>query len=244
MTNVTYFFTPLVLLIIPEHCHDTFFHDFDFFDVPCLKIGISKALGYAIILGSAMVKIPQIINLLNAKSAVGLSLNALLAEMLAVCFTMGYSVHKEFPFSAWGECLFMTIQNSIILFLVFWYGQSYMTAFLSPLLLVGVNYVLCSSIVPIDLVTKLQQSVLVIMIVSRFLQIWENYSNGHTGQLSIITCILLAGGALARVFTAIQETGDINMVMQFVLSCALNCLVLSQIVWYWNATKVQKTKEE
>ena len=87
-------------------------------------------------------------------------------------------------------------------------------------------------------------SVLVIMIISRFLQIWENYSNGHTGQLSIITSILLAGGALARVFTAIQETGDINMVMQFVLSCALNCLVLSQIVWYWNATKELKAKED
>ena len=82
----------------------------------------------------------------------------MLAEMLAVCFTTAYSIHKEFPFSAWGECLFMTIQNGIILFLVFWYGQSFGAAFASPILLVGLNYVLCSSLAPIAFVTKLQQS--------------------------------------------------------------------------------------
>ena len=30
-TAVTYFFTPLVLLLIPEECHDEFFVDFNFF---------------------------------------------------------------------------------------------------------------------------------------------------------------------------------------------------------------------
>lgn len=243
-TNVTYFFTPLVLMLIPEHCHDTFFMEFNFFDVPCLKITISKVLGYAIILGSAIVKLPQIINLMKAKSAVGLSLNALLAEVVAVTFTMAYSVHKEFPFSAWGECFFMSIQNTILVFLVFYYGQSYVPAFGFGPLLLFVNVMLCSSTTSLALVTKLQQSTMVIMIISRFLQIWENYSNGHTGMLSVITCVLLAGGALARVFTAIQETGDINMVMQFVLACSLNCLILGQIIWYWGATKAHKSKVE
>lgn len=243
-TAVTYFFTPLVLMLIPEHCHDTFFLEFNFFDVPCLKIAISKVLGYGIILGSAMVKIPQIINLVKAKSAVGLSLNALLAEVAAVTFTMVYSVHKEFPFSAWGECFFLSIQNAILVFLVFYYGQSYIAAYSFAPFLLCVNYVLCSAITPMPLVTKLQQSTLVIMIISRFLQIWENYSNGHTGQLSVVTAVMLASGALARVFTAIQETGDINMVMQYVLSCSLNCLILGQITWYWEATKLSKSKAE
>lgn len=31
MANATFFFTPLVLLLIPEHCHDEFFVDFNFF---------------------------------------------------------------------------------------------------------------------------------------------------------------------------------------------------------------------
>ena len=30
--DVAYFFTPLVLLLMPEHCHDEFFVKFNFFD--------------------------------------------------------------------------------------------------------------------------------------------------------------------------------------------------------------------
>lgn len=239
-TEVAYFFTPLVLMFMSEECHDTFFLEFNFLDVPCLKATISKLLGYSIIVGSAMVKLPQIIKLLQAKSAVGLSLNALLAEMVAYMFTMSYAVHKEFPFSAWGECLFVGAQNLIIVILVLSYSQSYGAAFIFVPSHIGLSYLLCSSITPLPLVMKLQQSTLVIMIISRFLQIWENYSNGHTGQLSLLTCLLLAGGSLARVFTSIQETGDTNMILQFVLSCSLNSLILGQILWYWNASKVKK----
>ena len=35
-------------------------------------------------------------------------------------------------------------------------------------------------------------------------QIISNFRNGHTGQLSAITCFLLALGAIARIFTSIQ----------------------------------------
>jgi len=243
-TEITYFFTPLVLMFLSEDCHDTFFLEFDFFDAPCLKMAISKALGIGIILGSAMVKIPQILKLMNAKSAVGLSLNALLMEMLSITFTMAYSVHKEFPFSAWGECCFMSIQNLIIVVLVFVYGQSFSTALFFVPSYLGLNYLLCSAATPMALVMKLQQSTLVILMISRFLQIWENFSNGHTGQLSMITTVMLASGSLARVFTSIQETGDVNMVLQFVLACSLNCLILGQIMWYWDASKGKKTKAE
>lgn len=243
-TAITYFFTPLVLMFLSEECHDTLLVEFDFFDAPCLKMAISKGLGVAIILGSALVKIPQIIKLMNAKSAVGLSLNALLMEMLSITFTTAYSVHKEFPFSAWGECLFMSIQNLIIVVLVFVYGQSYSTALFFVPSYLGLNYFLCSAATPIALVMKLQQSTLVILIISRFLQIWENFSNGHTGQLSLITTVLLAGGSLARVFTSVQETGDYNMILQFLLACSLNCLILGQIMWYWDASKGKKTKSE
>ena len=77
----------------------------------------------------------------------------------------------------------------------------------------------------------------------QFIQIWANFSNGHTGQLSVISQSLIAFGSLARVFTTIQETGDMLMTSQFVLACSLNCLILGQIFWYWNAL-VPKPKKE
>ena len=78
----------------------------------------------------------------------------------------------------------------------------------------------------------------------QFLQMWENFSNGHTGQLSLITVSLMAGGGLARVFTTIQETGDMLMTSQFVLACTLNCMILCQILWYWNVATDRKKKSE
>ena len=42
-----------------------------------------------------------------------------------------------------------------------------------------------------------------------------NYNNGHTGQLSFITCFMLFAGGCARIFTSLQETGDIILIINF-----------------------------
>jgi hypothetical protein len=51
---------------------------------------ISKALGYAIITGSLIVKVPQIINILKAGNAQGLELSMFLLEMI------GYAIPPTF----------------------------------------------------------------------------------------------------------------------------------------------------
>lgn len=93
----------------------------------CLKIVISKGLGIGIILGSVLgrnistifiahkqpsqfpltliicacffiVKLPQILKLIGAKSAEGLSFNSVLLELFAITGTMAYSIANSFPF--------------------------------------------------------------------------------------------------------------------------------------------------
>lgn len=44
------------------------------------------------------VKLPQILKLLGAKSAEGLSFKSVLLELLAITGTMAYSVANNFPF--------------------------------------------------------------------------------------------------------------------------------------------------
>lgn len=44
------------------------------------------------------VKLPQIIKLMGAKSAEGLSFNSVLLELLAITGTMVYSMSNKFPF--------------------------------------------------------------------------------------------------------------------------------------------------
>lgn len=241
--NATYFFTPLVLMLVPEHCHDEFFVKFNFLDVPCLKVAFTKALGYGIVVGASIVKVPQIMKLLAAKSAAGLSVTALYAELAAITFTMAYSIQMDFPFSAWGESLFLSLQNVILVMMIYMFcGQTLGLLLFAPLY-AGVSYALCTSITPLDVVTKLQGSVLVIMLVSKFIQIFASFQAGNTGQLSFITAFLLFAGSVARIFTTIQETGDMLMTSQFILAGALNAVILGQILWYWNVgDKLKKTE--
>uniref|UniRef100_A0A8U8B763 Uncharacterized protein n=1 Tax=Geospiza parvula TaxID=87175 RepID=A0A8U8B763_GEOPR len=44
----------LVPFLLPEHCFDRFFLRFQLLDVPCLKILLSKVLGYGIVAGSIL----------------------------------------------------------------------------------------------------------------------------------------------------------------------------------------------
>ena len=74
----------------------------------------------------------------------------------------------------------------------------------------------------------------------QLIQAYKNYTNGSTGQLSFITVILLFLGALARIFTSIQETNDNIMILTYVSSAFFNGIILSQVLYYWNVKPKDK----
>ena len=57
-------------------------------------------------------------------SAEGLSFLGVMLELMAVTFNGGYSYASGFPFSAYGEAVFLSLQTSIIAFLVLIFGGS------------------------------------------------------------------------------------------------------------------------
>ena len=61
------------------------------------------------------------------------------------------------------------------------------------------------------------------------IQAVENYKNGNTGQLSSITVALLFFGSLARIFTSVQETGDITFILSFTIATLCNAILLGQV---------------
>ncbi|XP_059126963.1 mannose-P-dolichol utilization defect 1 protein isoform X3 [Peromyscus eremicus] len=89
----------LVPILLPEKCYDQLFVQWDLLHVPCLKILLSKGLGLGIVAGSLLVKLPQILKILGAKSAEGLSLQSVMLELVALTGTVVYSIANNFPFS-------------------------------------------------------------------------------------------------------------------------------------------------
>lgn len=67
------------------------------------------------------------------------------------------------------------------------------------------------------------------VVVGKLIQVFANFRNGNTGQLSAITVFMLALGSLARIFTSIQETGDRIVILTFVCSTAVNMLLALQV---------------
>ncbi|XP_045839681.1 mannose-P-dolichol utilization defect 1 protein isoform X1 [Meles meles] len=234
----------LVPLLLPEKCYDQILVHWDLLHVPCLKILLSKGLGLGVVAGSLLVKLPQVLKILRAKSAEGLSLQSVVLELVAVTGTMVYSITNNFPFSSWGEALFLMLQTVTICFLVLHYrgqtvqGVTFLASYALLLLL------LLSPLTPLALITLLQASNMPAVVVGKLLQAATNYQNGHTGQLSAVTVFLLFAGSLARIFTSIQETGDPLMAGTFVVSSLCNGLIAGQLVFYWNAKAPPRKKEQ
>ncbi|GAB6019963.1 hypothetical protein CHUAL_001492 [Chamberlinius hualienensis] len=240
---------PLATLVMSDKCFHEFFIAFNLFHFECLKQTISKCLGLGIIAGSLFVKIPQILKLIQSGSGAGISILGISLELLAITASAAYNYANSFPFSAWGEGLFLGIQTATIAFLVLQYGKGFTSGLVYVIIYGLLTYFLVGGWAPLTLLWTLQALTIPIVVVSKLIQGWTNYKNGGTGQLSAITVFILFLGSIARIFTSYQETGDLILILTYVATSAGNGLIAGQIIYYWNAlpasgSKIKKNKKK
>ncbi|KAJ3396911.1 hypothetical protein HDU92_001484 [Lobulomyces angularis] len=65
--------------LIGEKCSDSLLN-FKLSDTPCVKLVISKGLGIGIVLGSSILKVPQILKIVSKKNAKGISFTSYFLE--------------------------------------------------------------------------------------------------------------------------------------------------------------------
>lgn len=117
------FLKGLLLTVLSETCYDEYFTKYNLLDgmylliflynnvvedvkvynyvlfaVPCFKATLSKSLGIGIIAGSILVKVPQIVKILNSKSAKGINVYGVYLELFAITANFTYSYVMGFPF--------------------------------------------------------------------------------------------------------------------------------------------------
>ena len=106
-----------------------------------------KLLGYAVVAGAAIVKVPQIIKIVKKKSTFGVSFAGVILEVTnnqTQSFTqlsaVAYNISRDNPFSVYGETLFIAVQSVIIHLLFVAYsndkGRSTYVLSLIPVLMV------------------------------------------------------------------------------------------------------------
>ncbi|KAI9472460.1 MAG: hypothetical protein EXX96DRAFT_357182 [Benjaminiella poitrasii] len=225
--------SPMVQLL-SETCYVSLFEEFHLFsDLACIKLAISKALGLGIVVGGAIVKIPQIITILRHRSAQGLSLASFLLETCAYLIVLLYNTRLHHPFSTYGEVLFMTLQNIIITLLIVRYNDRQPRRTTMALVVLLAVAVIFLTVVPSWLMLLLYAAQIPIGLASKIPQIRANYLNQSTGQLSVFAVLNYFLGTTARAFTTWTELDDPIMLGGNLIASFLNGILVLQLIIYW-----------
>ncbi|KAK9725539.1 hypothetical protein RND81_05G151800 [Saponaria officinalis] len=211
----------------------------------CLLPLISKLLGYCIVAASTTVKIPQILKILEHKSVRGLSLAAFELEVIGYTISLAYCLHKGLPFSAFGEYAFLLVQAIILVSVIYYFSQPVGAGrWMRALLFCGIAPTILAGKIDPTLFEALYASQHAIFLCARLPQIWKNFSNKSTGELSFLTCFMNFGGSMVRVFTSMQENAPSSVVMGSVLGAVTNGTLLSQIIIYQKPRARKEKKDE
>ena len=206
----------------------------EIFTTTCLSLLFSKLLSFAIIFGALMFKIPQIIQIISAKSAQGLSEIALFIESFSLLITSSYSYRSNFPISTYGEIPIVFIQNIIILLLIYYFKNKYIDyniiyiIFLILFQLLSLNNLFIS----FKLIEIIYSFQIFTIIGSVLPQIYKIYIEQNTGQLSFSTNTFAFIGCCVRLFTTIKELNDIMATILIFISTLMRGILFLQFFIY------------
>ncbi|XP_076285214.1 mannose-P-dolichol utilization defect 1 protein homolog [Lasioglossum baleicum] len=231
-------------IILSEKCMEEYFDEFNFMHAECFKATLSTCLGFAIICGSLLVKVPQVVKIVKGRSAQGINITSVLLDLFAITSMVSYSFVSGFPFSAWGDGVFLGLQTVAIAVLVLHFNLDTTRAATFLAAYVAVVTAAVSGMTPIKVLWACQTMNIPIVLISKLMQAYTNYSYGSTGQLSAVTGFMLFFGSLARIFTSIQETGDTSMILMYICSTLANSVIAFQILYYWNVDVSSKEKSK
>ncbi|XP_022962459.1 mannose-P-dolichol utilization defect 1 protein homolog 2-like [Cucurbita moschata] len=199
----------------------------------CLLPLISKLLGYCIVAASTTVKLPQIMKILKHQSIRGLGVISFELEVVGYTIALAYCVHKRLPFSAYGELVFLLVQAIILVAVIYYYSQLIgMKTWIRALLYCALAPTVLAGQINPALFEALYASQHAVFLFSRIPQIWKNFSNKSTEELSLLTSMMNFGGSMVRVFTSIQENAPSSVLLGSTRSIVTHSTILSQIIVY------------
>ncbi|XP_048762061.2 solute carrier family 66 member 3-like [Ostrea edulis] len=198
-------------------------------------------LSYSVILTCLIVKIPQILSVLNAKSTKGLSLSSVLLEEIGYSIMLTYNFAKNYPIASYLEYPVLVLQDFILIVAILHFDGLLKVKILPVFFL----YVfMCSGIAfrwfPDVILTTAISSVTPLSFSSKFAQIKLLYTSKAPGQVSLATWSIVAYGATARVVTSYFLTGDPVVILNFCVAATMNVTISCMILYYRQLVKDKK----
>lgn len=247
---------PRVLLnlsekLIGSHCTDSLFVSHQIYplttaDSTCTQLLLRKGLSIGIIGGSALVKLPQLFKILLSQSVAGLSLVGQVLELVAATIAFAYNWRAGNSFMVYGETVFVSLQNALLVLLIGFYGNKTMQLLLfTALYSILLSTLLIPNYVTSDQMALLQSATIPITALARLPQIIKIWSAKSSGQVSILSLFLVMVGSLARLYTSSAEIKDPILLIGFSSTALLNTILFLQVLYFNNTSKKsKKTKKD
>ena len=143
-----------------------------------------------------VVKIPQLLTIINMQSAKGLSSTSYLLETLCGSIAAIYNWRHGHPFTTYGESVFLTVQNCVILLLILVLERRTLSALLHFVFVVILSGVWLRS--PMNWITWFLTASVPIVVLSRIPQIYLIWKEKSRGAVNPITVLLTFAGSSAR----------------------------------------------
>jgi len=223
----------LIYGLFKPECYQKFFVQHDLFDVACLRLLVSKLLSMLIICGAVLVKLPQILAIVRARSTRGLAASMYVLENVGYLITVMYNLRMGYAFSTFGENLFLLLQGIVLVVLFGLYNRRLPLSILGLAAYAAIGYYL-AVLAPTSVLPYFQSVTIPVFAASRLPQIARNFSAKSTGVLSLVTVSLNSFGSLARVFTTLSEVDDSLVLTGMLASASMNAVLLAQVLLYWN----------
>ena len=168
----------------------------------------SQFLGYIIISGSALFKIPQVVRIVQHKRSKGISLSMFALETVGMLLSLAFSIRSNFPISTYGETYFIVAQNLMILFCMSLYDE--VPPMHRLIVAMAISSILFSltlnaSLTPMWLVKYLGALSIPLLNLARIPQLYLNWKNKSTGELAPSTLIIQCVGNIIRIFTTFVQ---------------------------------------
>ncbi|CAE6920574.1 unnamed protein product, partial [Symbiodinium microadriaticum] len=198
-----------------------------------LEILLSKALSIAVIAGSCIGKMPQVLAVWQAKSAQGLSKVSIWTEAVSMGVQLSYNIVRHTPLTTYAEVAILFPQMLILTVVVAWADAKLGPRVWIACTCLCTGVVLMSTgLVPATVTAAAYAAVALLGIVAVLPQVVINYKNKSTGQLSFLVTGMTFGGMGARLYTTFVEVDDIALRATMLLNFSLVSTLMMQFAIY------------
>ncbi|XP_073530255.1 solute carrier family 66 member 3 isoform X1 [Phyllobates terribilis] len=187
-----------------------------------------------------VLKFPQILAVMAAKSAEGLSLSSLLLEVTGFLVFLRYQMYYDYPMETYLEYPILIAQDVVLLLFILYYSGSMRSALSYSGMFFGLWNILVLKKWIIDIALNLCT---LISASSKFLQLQHLWRTQDSGQASALTWAMATYTCANRIFTTLMSTGDIAVLVRFIVLLILNCWVVFVILKYRKKSEDKKKED-